>query len=175
MKKYWKLSREKGQVILMKERIQIARWKDLVDHWHRKGMIDDHYQAIARSKLLDEENPFDDELQRFIAFKALEKRFALDSSVIDEKYERMTKLFASEGMVKLFGSDRSQDEKVTGETFKLLEKLVTWEHYSIDGIRPMIYRIRETLDDDWTLIQVIEIILGIIKDAEENPFVFLLK
>jgi hypothetical protein len=150
-----------------KEKKQIAKWRDLVDHWHRKGLISDHYHSIASSKLQDDKNPFDDELQRFITKKALKKRFALESSVIDEKYERMTKLFAQENRCDIFNSPDAIREKVTNETIELLEKLVTWEYYSLDGIRPMIYQVRATLDN-WTLAQVIEILLGIIEEKSRS-------
>ncbi|MFW9991958.1 MAG: hypothetical protein ACFFD4_07840 [Candidatus Odinarchaeota archaeon] len=143
-------------------------WSDMIDHYKYKGLISSELYYIAEEKLEKGENPFTNGMQKALARKAMEKRITLGCSFIDRKYEDMTLLWCQEAANPIFRS-KSRPEKVTDKTFELLEKLVSWEYYTIEGIRPTLYEIRATLDPHkWTLAQVVEIFLGLIKDAESK-------
>ncbi len=135
---------------------------DMIDHYIREGLIDRKQEVTAKVQLEKGKNPFTDELQGHICFKALNRRKVVDS-YIDEKYTKMIQLFAQESRNDWLDHPGAITEEATAETFDLLEKLVSWDCYSLQGIKPMIYKIRPTLDD-WTLTQVLEILLGVISE-----------
>jgi hypothetical protein len=141
--------------------LSVADWKDMIDHYDRKGLLNAVHYDGAIDMMLEGKNPFTEQLQRFLTYQAMQKRITL-SAFMDEKFEEMTTLFAQEAPLP-------ENEKVTWETVDILEEVVTHQFYSREGIRPLIYKIRDDLDPmNWTLLEVLKIALPVLKKMEEE-------